>query len=142
MFPTKCDADGNLTSQVRYRPAVLGPIVKIDPEGKRVAFFDPVAVPNSNSTALTPSPAPMAASTRSRLSNRQPQITCSISSDGFSSPIHLDADFQPSSRPFCGGNLLLSGFSGIRKTGPIRDDHHCRVSADGRMWLRSPWNRH
>src|SRR6267142_1818500 len=45
MFPAKCDADGNLyiRKYATDRP-LLGPILKIDAEGKRVALFDPVAV--------------------------------------------------------------------------------------------------
>jgi hypothetical protein len=41
---TKCDADGNLyiREYATDRP-LLGPVVKIDPDGKRVALFDPAA---------------------------------------------------------------------------------------------------
>ena len=44
MNPSKCDADGNLyiRKYAMDRP-LLGPVVKIDPEGKRTALFDPVA---------------------------------------------------------------------------------------------------
>src|ERR1039457_2995100 len=44
MFPSKCDEDGNLyiRKYATDRP-LLGPVVKIDPDGKRTALFDPAA---------------------------------------------------------------------------------------------------
>ena len=44
MTPSKCDADGNLyiRKYATDRP-LLGPVVKIDSEGKRTARFDPAA---------------------------------------------------------------------------------------------------
>src|ERR1019366_3331849 len=44
MSPSKCDADGNLYIRkfAMDRP-LLGPVVKIDPDGKRTALFDPAA---------------------------------------------------------------------------------------------------
>ncbi len=44
MTPSKCDADGNLyIRKLAMDRPLLGPVVKIDREGKRVALFDPAA---------------------------------------------------------------------------------------------------
>jgi hypothetical protein len=140
MFPAKCDADGNLyiRKYATDRP-LLGPIVKIDPEGKRVAFFDPVAVSQLKlDRADAFSPAPDGGLYQiAAVGIAKPQIfVLHFSSDGSSaSPIHLDADFQPFQfAPFAGGNLLLSGFQrdSQNRSDPGRP-FTAVFSADGRM---------
>src|SRR5258708_1946240 len=44
MSSSKCDADGNLyIRKLAVDRPLLGPVVKIDPDGKRTALFDPAA---------------------------------------------------------------------------------------------------
>ncbi len=140
MFPSKCDAEGNLyiRKYATDRP-LLGPIVKIDPEGKRVALFDPVAVSQlklDRADAFAPAPDggfyQIAA-----VGVAQPQIyVLHFSSDGSpSSPIRLDADLQPYQfAPFANGNLLASGFQRDpqNKSDPGRA-YTAVFSADGRL---------
>jgi len=68
MSSSKCDADGNLyIRKLAMDRPLLGPVVKIDPEGKRIALFDPAAFSQLALTALTRSrPRLMAACIRSR----------------------------------------------------------------------------
>jgi hypothetical protein len=140
MFPAKCDADGNLyiRKYATDRP-LLGPIVKIDAEGKRVAFFDPVAISQLKlDRADAFSPAPDGGLYQiAAVGIAQPQIyVLHFSSDGSpSSPIRLDADFQPYQfAAFANGNLLASGFQRDpqNKSDPGRA-YTAVFSADGRL---------
>src|SRR5229473_3192737 len=140
MFPAKCDADGNLyiRKYATDRP-LLGPIVKIDPEGKRVALFDPVAVSQLKlDRADAFSPAPDGGLYQiATVSIARPQIyVLHFSSDGSpSTPIRLDADFQPFQfAAFANGNLLASGFQRDpqNRSDPGRA-YTAVFSADGRL---------
>src|SRR6266404_6069075 len=116
MFPAKCDADGNLYIRkfATDRP-LLGPIVKVDPEGKRVALFDPVAVSQlkfDRADAFSPI-ADGGLYQIAAVGISHPQIyVLPFSSDGSPAmPTRLDADFQPFQfAAFANGNLLVSGF--------------------------------
>jgi hypothetical protein len=140
MFPAKCDADGNLyiRKYATDRP-LLGPIVKIDPEGKRVALFDPVAVSQLKlDRADAFSPAPDGGLYQiATVGVARPQIyVLHFSSDGSpSTPIRLDVDFQPFQfAAFANANLLASGFQRDlqNRTDPGRP-YTAVFSADGRL---------
>ena len=116
MGSSKCDADGNLyiRKYAADRP-LLGPVVKIDADGKRAALFDPVTFSQlelDRADAFSP------ASDGGLYQIAQhgvvkPHIyVLHFSSDGSpSSPIRLDADFEVYSfAAFLNGNLLVSGF--------------------------------
>jgi hypothetical protein len=140
MFPAKCDADGNLyiRKYATDRP-LLGPIVKIDPEGKRAALFDPAAVSQFKlDRADAFSPAPDGGLYQIAAVGIAPaQIyVLHFSSDGSpSTPTRLDADFQPFQfAAFANGNLLASGFQRDpqNKSDPGRA-YTAVFSADGRF---------
>jgi hypothetical protein len=115
MSGTKCDADGNLyiRKYATDRP-LLGPVVKIDPDGKRVALFDPAAF---SRLALDRVDAFSPASDGGMYQVAQsgvlkPRIyVLHFSSDGsLSSPVLLEADFEVYAfAAFAGGNFLVSG---------------------------------
>jgi hypothetical protein len=139
MFPAKCDADGNLYIRkfATDRP-LLGPIVKVDQEGKRVALFDPVAVSQLKlDRADAFSPAPDGGLYQiATVGIARPQIyVLHFSSDGSpGTPTRLDADFQPFQfAAFANGNLLVSGFQRDlqNKSDPGRP-YTAVFSADGR----------
>lgn len=140
MFPSKCDADGNLyiRKYATDRP-LLSPVVKIDAKGKRVALFDPAAFSQLKlDRADAFSPAPDGGLDQiAAVGVSKPQIyVLHFSSDGSpSSPIRLDADFQPYQfAPFADGNLLASGFQRDpqNKSDPERA-FTAVFSADGRL---------
>jgi hypothetical protein len=140
MFPARCDADGNLYIRkfATDRP-LLGPIIKVDPEGKRVALFDPVAVSQLKlDRADAFSPAPDGGLYQiAAVGAANPQIyVLHFSSDGSpSTPTPLDADFQPFQfAAFANGNLLVSGFQRDlqNKSDPGRP-YTAVFSADGRV---------
>ena len=140
MFPAKCDADGNLYIRkfATDRP-LLGPIVKVDPEGKRVALFDPVAVSQlkfDRADAFSPI-ADGGLYQIAAVGISHPQIyVLPFSSDGSPAmPTRLDADFQPFQfAAFANGNLLVSGFQRDpqNKSDPGRP-YTAVFSADGRL---------
>lgn len=140
MNPSKCDADGNLyiRKYAMDRP-LLSPVVKIDPEGKRNALFDPVAFSQLQlDRADAFSPAPDGGLYQIATAGIvKPQIyVIHFSSDGSpSSPIRLDADFEPYEfAAFPSGNLLVSGIE--RDLGNKSDAGHrftAVFSADGRL---------
>jgi hypothetical protein len=111
----KCDADGNLyiRKHATDRP-LLGPVVKIDAEGKRAALFDPVAF---SQLALDRADAFSPASDGGLYQIAQSGVVAPsiyvlhFSPDGSpSSPIRLQADFEVFSfASFLNGNLLVSG---------------------------------
>jgi hypothetical protein len=140
MFPARCDADGNLyvRKYATDRP-LLGPIVKIDAEGKRAASFDPATISQlklDRADAFAPAPDgglfQIAA-----VGIAKPQLyVLRFSPDGSpASPIKLDADFQPYQfAPFADGNLLVSGY---QRDAQNRSDPKRPItavfSADGRL---------
>jgi len=140
MFPARCDADGNLyiRKYATDRP-LLGPVVKIDAEGKRVASFDPAALSQLKlDRADAYSPAPDGGLYQiAAVGIAKPQIyVLQFSSDGSpSSPIRLDADFQPYQfAPFANGSLLVSGYQrDVQNRSDPKRPLTAVFSADGRL---------
>jgi hypothetical protein len=139
MSPSKCDADGNLyiRKYAMDRP-LLGPVVKIDPDGKRTALFDPAAF---SQLALDRADAFSPASDGGMYQIAQsgilkPRIyVLHFSSDGSpSSPTRLDADFEVYTfAAFASGNFLLSGVQRDVQNRNDRGHNFTAVfSADGR----------
>jgi hypothetical protein len=139
MSGTKCDADGNLyiRKYAMDRP-MLGPVVKIDPDGKRVALFDPVAF---SQLALDRADAFSPASDGGMYQVAQsgvlkPRIyVLHFSSDGSaSSPTLLAADLEVYTfAAFASGSFLVSGVE--RDLQNKNDQGHnftAVFSADGR----------
>jgi hypothetical protein len=139
MSPSKCDADGNLYIR-KYaidRP-MLGPVVKIDANGKRTALFDPAAF---SQLALDRADAFSPASDGGMYQIAQggvlkPRIyVLHFSSDGSpASPTRLEADFEVYTfAAFANGNFLVSG---VKRDVQDRNDHGRNFtavfSADGR----------
>ena len=140
MFPARCDADGYLYIRkfATDRP-LLGPIVKVDQEGKRVALFDPVAVSQLKlDRADAFSPAPDGGLYQiATVGIARPQIyVLHFSSDGSpGTPTRLDADFQPFQfAAFTNSNFLVSGFQRDpqNRSDPGRP-YTAVFSADGRL---------
>lgn len=139
MSGSKCDADGNLYIR-KYaidRP-LLGPVVKIDLEGKRKALFDPTAF---SQLALDRADAFSPASDGGMYQVAQsgilkPRIyVLHFSSDGSpSSATRLDADFEVYTfAAFADGNFLLSGVQRDVQNKDDRGRNFTAVfSADGR----------
>jgi hypothetical protein len=139
MSGSKCDAEGNLYIR-KYavdRP-LLGPVVKIDPDGKRTALFDPAAF---SQLALDRADAFSPASDGGMYQIAQsgilkPRIyVLHFSSDGSpSSPTRLDADFEVYTfAAFADGNFLLSGVKRDVQDKNDRGRNFTAVfSADGR----------
>src|SRR5882672_530396 len=140
MFPARCDADGNLyiRKYATDRP-LLGPIVKIDPEGKRVAFFDPKAfsdVKPDRADAFSPAPDGAFYQIAGGGIAGSPVYVLKFSSDGSpSSRVILAADFKPYQfAPFADGNFLASGFVSDPQGRPEKARAFNAVfSADGRL---------
>jgi hypothetical protein len=140
MSGTKCDADGNLyiRKYAMDRP-LLGPVVKIDPDGKRVALFDPVAFSQlalDRADAFSPaSDGGMYQVARSGV--LKPRIyVLHFSSDGSaSSSTLLAADFEVYAfAAFASGNFLLSGVERDLQNKNDRGRNFTAVfSADGRQ---------
>ncbi len=137
MFPARCDADGYLYIRkfATDRP-LLGPIVKVDPEGKRVALFDPAAVSQLKlDRADAFSPAPDGGLYQiAAVGAANPQIyVLHFSSDGTpATPTRLDADFQPFQfAAFTNSNFLVSGF---RTSTPTLDLSDAEASPDGNIY--------
>ncbi len=139
MVPSKCDADGNLyiRKYAMDRP-LLGPVVKIDPKGKRTALFDPAAFPQLGlDRADEFSPASDGGLYQIAQNGVvKPRIyVLRFSSDGSpSSPTLLDADFEVYTfAAFATGNFLLSG---VRRDYQNKNDRGRNFSAvfstDGR----------
>jgi len=140
MNPSKCDADDNLyiRKYAMDRP-LLSPVAKINREGKRTALFDPVAFSqlqldraDAFSPALDGGLYQIASA-----GILKPQIYVILFSfDGSpSSPIRLDADFEPYQFAlFPSGNLLVSGMQRDlwNKSDPGRP-FTAVFSADGRL---------
>lgn len=139
MSGTKCDADGNLyiRKYAMDRP-LLGPVVKIDPDGKRVALFDPVAFSQlalDRADAFSPAfDGGMYQVAQSGV--LKPRIyVLHFSSDGSaSSPTLLAADFEVYTfAAFASGNFLVSGVERDLQNKNDRGRNFTAVfSADGR----------
>jgi hypothetical protein len=139
MSGTKCDADGNLyiRKYATDRP-LLGPVVKIDPHGKRVALFDPVAFSQlalDRADAFSPaSDGGMYQVAQSGVLN--PRIyVLHFSSDGStSSPTLLAADLEVYTfAAFASGRFLVSGVERDLQNKNDRGRNFTAVfSADGR----------
>src|SRR5260370_12169019 len=139
MSPSKCDADGNLYIRkfAMDRP-LLGPVVKIDPDGKRTALFDPAAffqLALDRDDAFSPaSDGGMYQIAQSGV--LKPRIyVLHFSSDGSpSSPTLLDADFEVYTfAAFADGNFLVSGVKrGVQNKNDRGRNFTAAFSADGR----------
>ena len=139
MSGTKCDADGNfyIRKYAMDRP-LLGPVVKIAPDGKRVALFDPLAF---SQLALDRADAFSPASDGGMYQVAQsgvlkPRIyVLHFSSDGSaSSAALLAADFEVYTfAAFASGNFLVSGVERDLQNKNDRGRNFTAVfSADGR----------
>jgi hypothetical protein len=140
MFPSKCDADGNLyiRKYATDRP-LLSPVVKIDAEGKRVGRFDPASFTQLKlDRADDFSPAADGGLYQiAAVGIAKPQTyVLHFSSDGtpLSSTL-LEAEFRPFQfAAFAGGNLLATGFEGSPQTKSDSARSYTGVfSADGRL---------
>src|ERR1700681_3137253 len=139
MSSSKCDADGNLyIRKLAVDRPLLGPVVKIDPDGKRTALFDPAAF---SQLALDRADAFSPASDGGMYQIAQsgilkPRIyVLHFSSDGSpSSPTRLDADFEVYTfAAFADGNFLVSGVKRDVQNKNDRGRNFTAVfSADGR----------
>jgi hypothetical protein len=143
MSSSKCDADGNLYIRkfAMDRP-LLGPVVKIDRDGKRVALFDPAAFSQlglERSDAFSPA-SDGGLYQIAQSGGLKPRIyVLHYSSDGSpAAPALLDADFEVYTfAAFAGGNFLVSG---LRRDAQNKEDHGRNFtavfSADGRELVR------
>lgn len=139
MSPSKCDADGNLYIRklATDRP-LLGPVVKIDAEGKRTALFDPGAFSQlALDRADAFSPAPDGGMYQIAQSGvLKPCIyVLHFSSDGSAaSPTRLEADLEVYTfAAFADGNFLVSGVQRDVQNKNDRGRNFTAVfSADGR----------
>jgi len=139
MSGSKCDSEGNLyiRKYAMDRP-LLGPVVKIDPEGKRKALFDPAAFSRlalDRADAFSPvSDGGMDQIAQSGV--LQPRIyVLHFSADGSpSSATRLDADFEVYTfAAFADGNFLLSGVQrDVQDKNDRGRDFTAVFSADGR----------
>ena len=139
MSPSKCDADGNLyVRKLAVDRPLLGPVVKIDPDGKRAALFDPAAF---SQLALDRADAFSPASDGGMYQIAQSGIlkprvyVLHFSSDGSpSSPTLLDADFEVYTfAAFADGNFLVSGVKrGVQNKNDRGRNFTAVFSADGR----------
>jgi hypothetical protein len=134
----KCDADGNLyIRKFDVDRPLLGPVAKIDPDGKRITLFDPAAFQLALNRADAFSPASDGGLYRiaqSGVSN--PQIyVLHFGSDGApSSSTRLDADFEVYTfAAFADGNSLVSGLKrDVSNKNDRRRNFTAVFSADGR----------
>ena len=139
MSPSKCDADGNLyIRKLAMDRPLLGPVVKIDADGKRTALFDPAAF---SKLALDRADAFSPAADGGMYQIAQSGVlkplsyVLRFSSDGSpSSPTRIDADFEVYTfAAFASGNFLVSG---VQRDVQNRNDRGRNftavISADGR----------
>ena len=140
MSGSKCDAEGNLYIRklASDRP-LLGPVVKIDSDGKRVALFDPASFSDPKlSRADAFSPAPDGGLYQiAGAGGLNPQVyVIKFSADGSpASATRLHAELEPYQfAAFPSGNLLVSGMQRevINKSDPGRN-FTAVFSDDGRM---------
>src|ERR1017187_2257229 len=139
MSPSKCDADGNLyIRKLAMDRPLLGPVVKIDADGKRTALFDPAAF---SKLALDRADAFSPAADGGMYQIAQSGVlkplsyVLRFSSDGSpSSPTRIDADFEVYTfAAFASGNFLVSGVQREVQNRNDRGRNFTAVfSADGR----------
>jgi hypothetical protein len=139
MSNSKCDSDGNLyIRKFAVNRPMLGPVVKIDPDGKRVAVFDPIVFSELELTRADGfSPAWDGGLYQMAQSGAvKPRIyVLHYSSDGTAaSPVRLDADLEVYTfAAFADGNFLVSG---VRRDVLNKNDRGRNLttvfSADGR----------
>lgn len=138
MSGSKCDADGNLyiRKYASDRP-LLGPVVKIDADGKRTALFDPATFTQlalDRADAFSPAPdGGIYQIAQSGILKRNIYVL-HFSSDGSpSTPTRLDADLEVYTfAAFADGNFLVSG---VQRDAQKNDRGHnftAVFSADGR----------
>lgn len=139
MSPAKCDADGNLyIRKFAVDRPLLGPVVKIDSDGKRSALFDPAAfsqllLDRADAFSAAPDGGMYQIAQSGVL---KPQIyVLHFSSDGSpASAVKLDAEFEVYTfAAFEDGNFLLSGVQRNVQDQKDRGRNFTAVfSADGR----------
>lgn len=135
----KCDADGNLyVRKFALERPLLSPVVKVDRDGNRVARFDPSGVSQvalERAGAFVPtSDGGIDQIAQTAGPDSQIYIVHSGSDGASSSPIHLDANFEPYTfAAFADGNFLVSG---VKRDLAKKDDQGKNFtavfSADGR----------
>jgi hypothetical protein len=139
MSPSKCDADGNLYIRklATDRP-LLGPVVKIDADGKRTALFDPAAFSKlalDRADAFSPAAdGGMYQIAQSGVLKPRTYVLRFASDGSPSAPTRIDADFEVYTfAAFAGGNFLVSG---VQRDVQNRNDRGRNftavISADGR----------
>jgi hypothetical protein len=115
MPPVKCDADGNLFIRKFATNRPLGPVIKIDQEGKPTALFSPDRFPDlklDRIIAFFPAAdGGIYQVAQSSISKTRSAFVLHYSSDGSpSSPTRLDAEFEIYTfAAFSDGNFLISG---------------------------------
>ena len=115
MSSTKCDADGNLyIRKLAMDRPLLGPVVKIDTDGKRTALFDPTAFSElglNRADAFSPASDGGLYQIAQAFGLKTRLYVLHFSSDGSpSSSTPLDAEFEVYTfAAFANGNFLLSG---------------------------------
>ena len=139
MNGSKCDADGNLyIRKFAVDHPLLGPVVKIDPDGKRTALFDLSAFSQlalDRADAFSPAPdGGIYQIGQSGILKRQIYVLHFSSDGSASSPTRLDADLEVYTfAAFAGGNFLVSG---VQRDPQNKSDHGrnftAAFSADGR----------
>jgi hypothetical protein len=138
MSGSKCDADGNLyiRKYASDRP-LLGPVVKIDSDGKRSALFDPAAFSQlglDRADAFSPATdGGIYQIAQSGIVKRNIYVL-HFSSDGSpSTPTRLDADLEVYTfAAFADGNFLVSGVERDAQKNDRGRNFTAVFSADGR----------
>jgi hypothetical protein len=139
MSSSKCDSDNNLyIRKYAVDQPMLGPVVKIDSDGKRIALFDPAVFSQlvlDRADAFSPAPdGGLYQIAQSGV--LKPRIyVLHFSSDGSpSSSTRLDADFEVYTfAAFIDGNFLVSGVQRDVQNHDDRGRNFTAVfSADGR----------
>ncbi len=136
---SKCDADGNLYIRkfALDRP-LRGPVVKIDPDGKRTAVFDPAAFSQlglDRADAFSPaSDGGIYQIAQSGVVKPRIYVLHFASDGSLSSSVLLDADFEVYTfAAFAEGNFLVSG---VQRDALNKTDHGRNFTAvfsgDGR----------
>jgi hypothetical protein len=138
MSGSKCDADGNLyiRKYAADRP-LLGPIVKIDSDGKRSALFDPAAFTQlalDRADAFSPAPDGGVYQIAQAGILKRNIYVLHFSSDGSpSTPTRLDADLEVYTfAAFADGNFLVSGVQRDAQKNDRGRNFTAVFSADGR----------
>ena len=139
MNGSKCDAGGNLyIRKFAMDHPLLGPVVKINPDGKRTALFDLSAFSQlalDRADAFSPAPdGGIYQIGQSGILKRQIYVLHFSSDGSASSPTRLDADLEVYTfAAFADGNFLVSG---VQRDPQNKSDHGRNFtavfSADGR----------